>query len=467
MDLLTKSCFCRPVTYQTAVKVKRSGNIWIDGLTDGYRWGTTTDRPVVGYTFINNTKDLPGGRFGGYRSLGWSQQERQMILAGMRDIESVSGLRFVDRGENSEEEVEIWYYMFDDKSSRGAFGFAYTPGSDSDEGMVAVNRSMYEYSDGTSKHSIARGSFYGITFLHELCHAVGLKHPHEKGLEGQARFPGLKRWSNEHRDKGTHNQNAHPFTQLSYVDKGARNGYVPQAIEDHGFLKSLGALDVAALQWIYGVNSSYAKGSNVYRLPTANNEGTGWKAIWDTGGQDRIDGSLAKSPVTIDLRNATLDQSESAGGYTSSVDGIYGGFTIAHDWNGKDLEKPAGLCIIEHATGGSSDDRLIGNRASNRLHGRQGDDIIYGGTGGNDVLIGGRGRDQFWIHAQPGSFAKVKDFRVGKDQLVFSVPIKDLSFESVGNHLLIQYEGISVAKLFEVSFISSERDVLFRGFEAM
>ena len=42
-----------------------------------------------------------------------------------------------------------------------------------------------------------------------------------------------------------YNQNAHPFTQLSYVDKGARM-ICAQTIEDFGFLKSLGALDIAA-----------------------------------------------------------------------------------------------------------------------------------------------------------------------------------------------------------------------------
>ena len=265
----------------------------------------------------------------------------------MRDIESVSGLRFVDRGDDVDDEVEIWFYMLDDRDAKGSFGFAYTPGSDSDEGLVAVNRSMYAHSDGRSKHSIARGSFYGITFLHELCHAVGLKHPHEQGLLKQPRFPGLQRGSNEYRDKGSYNQNAHPFTQLSYVDKGARNGYVPQAIEDHGFLKSLGALDIASLQWLYGVNNDHATASNVYRLPTENKQGTGWKAIWDAGGQDRIDGSRAKTSVTIDLRNATLGQSEHAGGYFSSVDGVFGGFSIARDWNGTTLDDPAGSASLK------------------------------------------------------------------------------------------------------------------------
>ena len=455
------------VSYQTAVQVKRSGNIWIDGLTDGYRWGTTMERPAVGYTFISNTEDRPGGKFGGYRSLGWTQQERQLILDAMRDIESVSGLQFVDRGDDVDDEVEIWFYTLDERDAEGTFGFAYTPGSDPDEGLVAINRSMYMRSDGTSKHSIARGSFYGITFLHELCHAVGLKHPHEQGLEGQPRFPGLKNRSNAYRDKGTHGQNAHPYTQLSYVDKGARNGYVPRAIEDHGFLMSLGALDIAALQWIYGVNSDYASGPNVYYLPTSNEEGAGWKAIWDAGGDDRIDGSQAISPVTIDLRNATLDQSEYAGGHISSVEGVYGGFTIARDWNGTDLETSAGLCIIEHATGGVADDRLIGNMASNRLRGRQGDDILFGGIGGRDVLIGGRGRDQFWIDTTPGSFAKVKDFQIGKDHLVFSVPQPNLSLKSVGNHLLVLHDEAPVARLVEVTSISWEQDASFSGFDGI
>lgn len=453
------------MTYQSAVPVKKSGNIWIDGLTDGYRWGTTRERPAVGYTFIDDTKDRPGGVFAGYRSLGWSQKERQLISAAMRDIESVSGLRFVNRGNNNDDQVEIWFYTLDDRDASDSFGFAYTPGSDSDEGLVAVNRSMYSNSDGTLKNSIERGSFFGITFLHELCHAVGLKHPHETGLLRQPRFPGLERTSNQFRDKGKYKQNAHPFTQLSYVDKAARNGYIPRSAENHGFLKSLGALDVAALQWIYGVNTDHARGPNTYRLPLRNKEGTGWKAIWDTGGIDRIDGSRAKMPVTIDLRNATLDRSERAGGYFSSVEGVYGGFSIAHDWNGIDLGEAAGLCIIEHATGGRANDRLIGNMASNRLQGRGGNDILYGGSGGRDVLIGGRGRDQFWIDRGPDSFVKVKDFQIGRDQLVFEPSNVSLSFKRVGQNLLIQHGDDPVARLIGIKALSPSRDISFSGFE--
>ena len=455
------------MAYQTAVAVPRSGNVWIDGLTDGYRWGTSSENPAIGYTFIGQTRDLPGGEFGGYPSQGWSEQERQLMLDAMQGIADVSGLRFIDRGDNNDDNVELWFYTLDRRDADGSYGFAYTPGSDSDEGLVAINRSMYQTSDFKPKHSIAPGSFYGITFLHELCHAVGLKHPHDSGLKQQPRFPGLTRRSNQYRDSGMFNQNAHPFTQLTYVDKGARNGYVPTFAADHGFLQTLGALDIAALQWLYGINPNASSGRDVYRLPLSNTEGTGWRAIWDTGGIDRIDGSLAEMPVTIDLRNATLGQDDAAGGYPSSAEGVFGGFTIAHDWNGVDLTESAGLCIIEHATGGRAGDRLIGNQASNRLRGRRGDDVLYGGLGGKDRLIGGPGRDQFWIEAESGSFAKVRDFQPELDQLVFDVPRESLSLSSQADDLLIQWRDVPIARLKGVDSLDWSSQVLFSGFEGL
>ena len=113
------------------------------------------------------------------------------------------------------------------------------------------------------------------------------------------------------------------------------------------------------------------------------------------------------------------------------------------------------------------DDRLIGNMASNRLRGRKGDDLLYGGVGGRDVLIGGRGRDQFWIDTRPGSFAKVKDFRVGIDQLVFSVQKIDLSLERVGRHLVIEHADSPVARLLGVSSISLNQDAIFGDFSGI
>lgn len=453
--------------YQVPVKVPRSGNPWIDGLTDGFRWGVVPDNSVVGYTFISDTRERPGGEFAGYPSWGWSDYERRLMNDAMQSISSVSGIQFVDRGDDNDDEVEIWFYNLDEKSSDGSFGFAYTPGSDSDEGLVALNWSLYQEQDGTFKHDISSGSFYGITFLHELCHALGLKHPHDLGLNGQPRFPGLSRRSNEFRDAGDFGQNAHPWTQLSYVDKGAKNGLVPSRVQSYGFLQTPGALDTAALQWLYGINDSTESGANVYRLPTKNKTGIGWKSIWDTGGIDRIDGSKARQPVRIDLRNASLDRSDDAGGYPSRMDGIFGGFTIAHDWDGKTLDQPAGLCVIENATGGQSDDILIGNNVSNVLRGRRGDDILYSGGGGRNRSIGGRGQDQFWLEADDQSLTIIKDFSKRDDHLVFDVKPVAIELREQGNHTEIVFEGSVIAQLKNLTGLTKDDHMIFSDFDAL
>lgn len=147
------------------------------------------------------------------------------------------------------------------------------------------------------------------------------------------------------------------------------------------------ALDIAALQQIYGVNTTTAAGNSTYTLPTVNGDGTYWRAIWDTGGTDMIRHAGAGA-ATIDLRAAPLT-GEHAGGYLSRVEGVAGGFTIA---NG---------VTIEFAEGGTDNDTITGNDADNEIAGREGwdsisglggDDLLDGGAG-NDTLNGGSGRD--------------------------------------------------------------------------
>ena len=454
------------MSYKTPVAVPVSGNQWIDGLIDGYRWGVDASDPDVGYTFIGDTRELPSGEFGGYPSWGWSARETSVMKKAMANISSVCRLGFTDRGDNNNDDVEIWFYSLDSKESDNSFGFAFTPASDSDEGLVAINWALYRTENNAFTNSISPGSFYGITFLHELCHAVGLKHPHELGLNGQPRFPGLSRSSDQFKDKGIFEQNAHPFTQLSYVDKEADNGYVPTEIEDDGFLKGLGALDTAALQWIYGINDSYKSKDNVYHLPRFNSGRRGWKCIWDTGGIDMIDGSKSKKSVLIDLRNATLDDSEAAGGYPSSVDGVYGGFTIAHDWNGKQFGRAANLCIIENAIGGKSGDRLIGNQAANELRGMRGDDVLFSGGGQGDRLFGGKGKDQFWIDVVPEAQVQIMDFSA-HDRMVFNVSEADLKITTnQGSTFITSGNGFS-AQLVGYAGFSFNKYALFEDFNAI
>ena len=138
-----------------------------------------------------------------------------------------------------------------------------------------------------------------------------------------------------------------------------------------------GILDIAAVQSIYGADTTTATGNDTYRfaegVPIA-------QTIWDAGGIDTIDTSNLSHGSIIDLRPGSY----SSIGYQSVVDqetywinafgaqyttaivdtfNSYGAYTGANNFG------IAYGTIIENAVGGSASDRLIGNDASNFLSG--------------------------------------------------------------------------------------------------
>ncbi|HEV8035506.1 M10 family metallopeptidase C-terminal domain-containing protein, partial [Yoonia sp.] len=198
------------------------------------------------------------------------------------------------------------------------------------------------------------------------------------------------------------------YTIMSY--NGGWNGASPTTFA-YGDAASPMALDIAMLQELYGANDNYNNGNNTYELASANAAGTGWVAIWDTGGVDTITYSGTRDAV-IDLRPATLEYGVGGGGFISNAAGIQGGFTIA---NG---------VVIENAIGGSGNDILVGNDADNVLTGNGGNDLLIGGRG-NDTLNGGAGNDDIFGGAgndmiDTGSNNDVADGNSGNDTIITS-----------------------------------------------
>src|SRR5262249_27662557 len=144
------------------------------------------------------------------------------------------------------------------------------------------------------------------------------------------------------------------------------------------------AFDIAALQTLYGANTTYhAEAGDIYALPGKNAPGTFWSCIWDAGGaDDEISAEGLTGACKINLNAATLTPGDpAAGGSPSWVMGIHGGLTIAHG------------VVIENATGGKGADTLTGNDVDNLLKGNGGNDSLIGGQGA-DTLDGGAGMDK-------------------------------------------------------------------------
>jgi Ca2+-binding RTX toxin-like protein len=178
--------------------------------------------------------------------------------------------------------------------------------------------------------------------IHEIGHAIGLKHPGDYG----SRPPFLP-----------DEEDTRDNTVMSY------NGATVEELQ---------AFDIAAVQYLYGVNPDARTGDDTYFLAG------GEPIIWDGGGTDTISAAGIAVATHIDLNDGHRSWI-GAREHSILADGQY--FIGYHT-------------AIENAIGGAAADAIIGNKLANLLYGGAGNDSLTGGQG-DDTLIGGAGRDCF------------------------------------------------------------------------
>ena len=157
--------------------------------------------------------------------------------------------------------------------------------------------------------------------------------------------------------------NAFPFTVMSYND--ITSAYTPNFTLKYGFMTSLGPIDIAAIQSVYGINKNYNNGDNVYNLINISQNETGWESIYDTGGIDEINAETAKSNVVINLQDSNITKKDGSGLEISKISKIWGGYTIV---SGSE---------IENAISGDFNDIIVENKFNIIIDGKNGIDTVY------------------------------------------------------------------------------------------
>jgi serralysin len=233
--------------------------------------------------------------------------------------------------------------------------------------MYGALKGRFNYQHGSWSNQIEGGLSFN-TIMHELGHGLGLSH----SFDGNPLFPGVQ--FNGWTDLGDNNLSQGIWTIMAYNHDWKDS---PAGSDNWGFAKTPMTFDIAAMQAMYGANTTYRTGDNTYTLPTSEVAGTGWECIWDAGGTDTISNSGASADCNINL-NAY----PKTGGVASEIyvsynvsSQIAGGFTIADG------------AVIENAVGGNGNDTLTGNAVSNQLTGNGGADKFVFNTalGANNI----------------------------------------------------------------------------------
>lgn len=408
----------------TSTAVGASGTAYIDSLLHGEKW----DGTALTFAFPDAAANV------GY-SLGddsyftaLSGAEQTAFKAVLQLWSRVSGLTFTEvaAADAATADISVYWYRSPDNLTARVVEF---PDGSVQGGDIQLGNGI------NGGDLTTAGSYSHFIAMHELGHALGLKHPHES-VNG---FPADSAISVE-------------LSAMSYVSftGGSVSGY---SIADGSYPTAPMLNDIAAIQYLYGVNTNALTanlGDTTYTYdPTA---AVIFQARWDGGGYDTFNFASYTANLSVDLRPG---QWIDLGGQYATLDtgdiGVEPLGNIAIPY----LHDGSTAYLIEAAYGGSGNDQIVGNEANNLLRGNAGNDTLQGGAG-TDTLMGGSGADRFDFSDGASGADQISDFSASdtivlRDAVAGSIALGDgtgltqgqaaFGYNGVNNVLYVGLDG--------------------------
>jgi len=355
-------------------------------LIGGEYWGND----VISYTFLESVPseyynyDNLDSDLSTFEPLNESEREEVNKIA-----DSLNGLINSNLIYSSNEDSIIRFSKEKVYTSNEA-GYAFLPTNDIIGGDIFLNKDFFD----NSSYDVQQKS----VLLHELGHALGLKHP----FEGNITLPS--------------NEDTTLFTVMSYtpykpyvLDVTIEGNKVSWIYNPNAYPVTYQMYDIKALQSLYGENKLSTNGMNYYFEGDLYKEHE-YKTIYDAGGDDTLYTSngidlVNLNPETfssidyhsIDMQKEALyEKLSNFSNRDEILDKIFSSDVVDKIYTGENNLALANDTYIENIYTYSGDDIVKDNKKDNKIYLGEGDDIVYI-SGGKDFVDGGDGYDKLYI----------------------------------------------------------------------
>ena len=343
--------------------IPNTGTETLDALLGQTKWGAgIPGSPVtLTYSFPTGTAFFLSSGYTEFESWqAFDITQSAQARAALQSWANVANVTFVETVDNESVVGDLRFTRFNGSTDQVAH--AYGPGGTFDVatgvGFAAPRAGDVWIDFNDASNTVPTPGTYGFaTLVHEIGHALGLKHPFEAQGSHSTTLSG--------NEDVTHN------TVMSYSAYPGGSG-----IQWTFMPTTPMPLDIRAAQYLYGANTAFHAGDDVYTYFQGEDY---FETIWDAGGNDTIVYSGSDN-AEIDLRPGAFSNLGNSL-VTTDLAQTSDYTVVIYD-----------TVIIENATGGNGPDVIYGNDVNNSLRGGSGDDTIFG-YGGNDDIAGGPGDD--------------------------------------------------------------------------
>ncbi len=350
-------------THQTS-DFPASGQLTIDALlNEGFvKWGGGLGAgTTLGYSFpwmngstaywqtpVYSSADEPGAA----SHFGFNTAQAATARQALQAWSNVANIQFAEITETPNNVGDI-RFAFSSAVDGLAWGWAgypseYWPGG----GDIWIATDVAQDTDWSP------GTYNYQALMHEIGHALGLKHPGDYGGGSGPYLPSeLDNYGYTLMSYNA-NDNVYPEEGWSQGQWSFSSYYIN--------VRTPMVLDIAAIQYLYGANLKYRTGNDTY---TFDGRSPFFETLWDAGGTDTIDVSACLRGTVIDLRpghysSIYLPPPSNSGGIQATYDGT-NALGIAYG------------CLIENVIGSAGNDTIYENSANNTINGGGGNDTLW------------------------------------------------------------------------------------------